>query len=87
MAAGPLRHRVYTTFMPGVAGSDTAQGKPSTAHQPKTFDGRDRVLGTAGRETTMVTQPRADDHAVAFNEYQSQCAHALQFYASEYPVL
>lgn len=86
MGARCLRHRVDTAFMPGVAGSNTAQGKPSAAHQPKTFDGRDRVLGTAGRKAAMVAQPRADDHAVAFNEYQNQCAHALQLYASEYPV-
>ena len=86
MTAGSVWHRIYTPLMPGVAGSDPAQSKPSTARQPKTFDGRDRVLGTAGRKTTMVTQPGTDDHAVAFNEYQNQCAHALQFYASEYPV-
>jgi hypothetical protein len=44
MAARFLGHRVDTAFMPGVTGSDAAQGKPSTAHQPKSFDGRDRVL-------------------------------------------
>jgi len=86
MAAGFLGHRIDTAFVPGVTGTNTAQGKPSTAPHPKTFDGRDRILGTAGCKTAMVTQPRADDHAVAFNEYQNQCAHALQLYASEYPV-
>jgi hypothetical protein len=86
MIAGFLRHRVDTAFMPGVAGSNPAQGKPSAAHQPKTFDSRNRILGTAGGKTAMVRQPRADDHAVAFNEYQNECAHALQLYASDYPV-
>lgn len=86
MGAGFFRHQVDTAFVPGVAGSDTAQGQPSTAPHPKAFDRRDRILGTTGRKTAMVTQPRADDQAVAFNENQNQCAHALQLYASEFPV-
>ena len=53
------------------------QSEPSTTHHPETLDGRICILGTAGRKTAMVTQPGTDDQAVAFNEYQNQCAHAL----------
>ena len=86
MFAGLVRNRVQATLVPGVAAADPTQGQPASAQQPEPFDRGNRVLGTSGRETAMVSQPGADYQTVAFNECQDQCAHGLQLYASGFPV-
>lgn len=81
-----FRHRVDTARMPGMTATDAAQCKPAAAQQAEALDRRNRILGTGRRKPAVITQPGADHHAVAFNEYQNQCAHALRLYASECPV-
>lgn len=86
MFAGLVRNRVQATRVPGVTAADTTQGQPASAQEPEPFDRGNSVLGTGRRKTAMVSQPGADNQTVAFNEYQDQCAHGLQLYASGFPV-
>ena len=77
---------IHTARVPGMATADPAQGQPATSQQAETFDSGNGVLRTGRRKPAMVSQPWAYHHSVAFNEYQNQFAHALQFYASDYPM-
>ena len=86
MTAVQRRYRVMSTRVPGMATADSAQHQPAAAQYTEAFYGSDRVRGAGRRETAVVAQPWADNQAVAFNEYQKQCAHALRLYASESPV-
>ena len=71
--------------MPGVAAANPAHGEPATRNCTKTLDSCDRVLRTGRCKTAVIAQPGADDQPIAFNQYQEQCAHARQLYASECP--
>ena len=68
VTAALFRYRIDTARVPGVAGTDTAQCQPAAAQQAESFDGGDGVPGTAGREAAVISQPGAEEIAVAFNQ-------------------